>query len=623
MLTDAVGRAMRGSWKGGWYGGLALAALCLVIVLPGFFIMPVVDRDEARFAQASRQMLESVALPDAQRDPVLHGGGLVVPMLGAEARLNKPPLIYWLQAASAWVLTGGDPMRDAIWMYRVPSAVAFIVIVLMTWRLGIEMFGWPTGFLAGCMMAVSPVFMWEAHQARADMVLVAVTCVAMWGVWGVWKKARRHDGTEARSGERKRRRDEETKRRSGGAWLRVCAVWVGVGLGVLVKGPITPMVVGLAVVMLCLYARSWRWVWGLKPIVGICVVVAMAAPWVWLVGDKVGWGEYARVVIGETLGRGAASREGHWGPPGYHLVLMVVLLWPGSMLTGLAFGTAVRRGLVRARHGGTKARRHEGRQSRGRRVWEWVADRKIGRPAEAFCVAWIVPSWIVFELVATKLPHYTMPLYPAVALISARAVHWAVSGAMPGAFSRAQRLGFVLWCSFPAIVSIACLVLGVLKRDDPIGVTLIVFGLVSLFTAVSLIRPVRSRRLLRAMRIGLAYGAILGVVMIEMVIAREPYIWPTQELMTEIERIDPARKRPVAIVGYSEDSIRLAFRGRPNDLTLERAIGWVNAHPRGLLVTRANEVPDALGSLAPVGRVKGFNFGAGDDVSLTIWARHE
>jgi hypothetical protein len=166
-----------------------LVLLCCTVYLPGFFSIPPVDRDESRFAQASRQMFESVALPEGERDAELHSGGLAVPMVGGKPRLNKPPLIYWLQGGSAAVFTGGDPLADAIWMYRVPSLVAGLVIVLATWRLGCSMFDPRVGWVGACLLAVSPVFVWEAHQARADMVMVAWTTLAMGQLWKLWNLA--------------------------------------------------------------------------------------------------------------------------------------------------------------------------------------------------------------------------------------------------------------------------------------------------------------------------------------------------------------------------------------------------------------------------------------------------
>src|SRR3954469_22250603 len=104
-------------WSGSWMGGGLLVILCFAVYLPGLSAWPCVDRDEARFAQASRQMMES-------RD-------FVVPRVQGRVRLNKPPLIYWLQSAVARVLAGDG--LDAIWMYRVPSLLAAIAAVLATW----------------------------------------------------------------------------------------------------------------------------------------------------------------------------------------------------------------------------------------------------------------------------------------------------------------------------------------------------------------------------------------------------------------------------------------------------------------------------------------------------------
>ncbi|MFM2164427.1 MAG: hypothetical protein RL325_864, partial [Planctomycetota bacterium] len=90
---------------------VCVLAACAFLV--GIRAVPVTDRDEPRFAQASRQMAESGRLAD-----------WVVPRVGDEIRLKKPPLIYWVQAPTVLAATGGDPSRDAIWMYRLPSAVA-------------------------------------------------------------------------------------------------------------------------------------------------------------------------------------------------------------------------------------------------------------------------------------------------------------------------------------------------------------------------------------------------------------------------------------------------------------------------------------------------------------------
>lgn len=212
------------------------------------------------------------------------------------------------------------------------------------------------------------------------------------------------------------------------------AFWLFLALGIMTKGPITPMIAGLTCLALCLVSRRWRWLLALRPAMGLPVVLAVVGPWVYLVGQEVGWSNYLTIIYDETIGRSAGAKEGHWGPPGYHIVLLGVLFWPGSLLTAAAIGRAWRRAMTtthrnrereRAKtHDDTEApaERHAPLRSRFRHVVSFLRDARPSRPAELFLLAWMLPSWIVFELVSTKLPHYTMPLYPAVALISARAL---------------------------------------------------------------------------------------------------------------------------------------------------------------------------------------------------------
>src|SRR5437867_5346313 len=90
---------------------LLLAALCLLLYLPGIASIPPLDRDEARFAQATRQMLES--------------GDFLRIRFQDEARNKKPAGIYWLQAAS--VAAFSTPESNAIWPYRLPSVAGGLI----------------------------------------------------------------------------------------------------------------------------------------------------------------------------------------------------------------------------------------------------------------------------------------------------------------------------------------------------------------------------------------------------------------------------------------------------------------------------------------------------------------
>jgi 4-amino-4-deoxy-L-arabinose transferase-like glycosyltransferase len=108
--------------------------------------------------------------------------------------------------------------------------------------------------------------------------------------------------------------------------------------------------------------------------------------------------------------------EGHGAPPGTYLVLFYVTFWPAALLAALAAPAA------------------------------WAARRE---PGARFLLAWLIPSWIVFELVVTKLPHYVLPLYPAIAILIAGIIEARMLVRAPW-----LTWGTVWWFIFPALAGV-------------------------------------------------------------------------------------------------------------------------------------------------------------------------
>ncbi len=526
--------------------------LCLVVFLPGLFSVPPVDRDESRFAQASRQMFESVALPEDQQDAALHGGGLTIPQVQDRQRLNKPPLIYWVQTDSAWIFTGGHPPSDAIWMYRVPSALAGMLAVLVTFLVGRRMFDPRAAFIGAALLAVSPIIVWEANQARADMVLLACTTGAMACLW--------------------------CASRGRLAWtipLGLC-----VGMGALTKGPITPMVVLLTGATFASVVRTWRPV--LVALLGIVIGALVFAPWVMMLGahPDVGWERLTQILREEVFERAASAKEGHWGPPGYHLIALVVLFWPGSLLVGIAIERAIRRGL-------------------------WKKGLRAARTPEAFCLCWIVPSWLIFELSSTKLPHYTLPLYPPIALLTGRAVLAATTGSLPQVRNTLSRIGFLVWGVLgAALVVLAPVGITFMAATPETGRTmpLILLTITGLGAGALVLlawRRTRDGQFVRTTWLSIAAACILAITLLQVALPRARNLFLSPWATRALEELDPSHERPVGLVGYHEDSLVFLTRGRAVRLGDGDAMAWLAEHPDALLVvamrrTRgAHDTPDS------------------------------
>jgi 4-amino-4-deoxy-L-arabinose transferase-like glycosyltransferase len=326
-----------------------LMTLALLCFLPGLFSIPPIDRDEARFAQATKQMLET--------------GDFIDIRLQDEPRYKKPVGIYWLQAAIV-SLSGKGPGAE-IGFYRLASVLGALAAVLLTYWAAIPMFGRKAAFVAAAAMAVSLILTVEAHLARTDAVLLATVVLAQ--------------GALARA-----------YLAPGGPPIRIALLfWVGIGLGVLVKGPVILMISGLTIFALVVGERRAAWLRNLRPLVGIPLAALIVLPWFAGIVSIAGL-DFFRQSLGEDLfGKVGSGAEGHWGPPGLHFLLFWFLFFPAVALVVPALP------FVR---------------------------RNLGLPAVRFCLAWIVPNWIVFEIVTTKLPHYTMPLYPAIAALIGAAV---------------------------------------------------------------------------------------------------------------------------------------------------------------------------------------------------------
>ena len=163
------------SWAGqGWRPYALLGLLCLGLYLPGMNALPVTDRDEARFAQATRQMIES--------------GDYLRIRFQDEARNRKPAGIYWLQALSVATLSGAE--QSAIWPYRLPSLLGAVAAVFLTFALGRYLVGYPAAFLGAALLAGSLTLVAEAHLAKTDAVLLGLVSAAQLALGRIYCQAR-------------------------------------------------------------------------------------------------------------------------------------------------------------------------------------------------------------------------------------------------------------------------------------------------------------------------------------------------------------------------------------------------------------------------------------------------
>ena len=536
---------------------VALLVLCgLLFFLPGFFNIPPVDRDEARFAQATKQMVES--------------GDFVDIRFQDEVRYKKPVGIDWLQAATVETASrlGLPRAQVRIWLYRVPSLIGAIGTVLLTYWTALAFVTRRGALLAGLVMCASVLLGVEARLAKTDAMLLLAATAVMGSMARVYLSWQRGDDPPHPP------------------WTWPAIFWTALAGAILLKGPLILMFVVLTVATLAILDRSAGWLWRLRPLWGLMWMLVLVLPWFVAIFLKAGDTFFSASLGGDMLSKVASPQESHGAPPGLYFVLFWLTFWPGATLAGMA-APAV-----------------------------WRARRE---PGAQYLLAWLVPAWIVFELVITKLPHYVLPLYPAIAILIVGVLERGLLSRKPWIVR-----GTAWWFVMPAIVSVGAVIGGMalLRQPEflawPFAAGAVIFGLFAWWLYDD---AHAERSLLNA--VGASW--LLAVCVYGVIIPSLAPLFPSVQIaraLRGVQCVGPA----VASAGFHEPSLvfmvgtatRLTNGSGAADFLLQGSCRFalVEWREERAFAQRA----EAIGLLYNVAtRIDGYNFSQGRAISVAIF----
>jgi 4-amino-4-deoxy-L-arabinose transferase-like glycosyltransferase len=384
---------------------------CALFHLAGTWNLPLIDRDEPRFAEASREMIERA--------------DYVVPYFNNHLRLDKPPLAYWAQVASYRIFGESD------FSARFPSVVAaaLTALVISAWgsRIGAARVAW----WAAIIFTLSLQTFLHAKAAVADMWLVLFMTIAHWAGCELMRRptlnAQRPTSNSGNV--------ETPVLKCGPVWLW-WAFYVSLALGFLAKGPIAwaPL---LTIGWVMCFAQGLQLSQRFKFGRGLLLMLAIVALWgiPALIRTH---GEFFAVGIGRhVIGRSFATMEGHGANSfGIYLVLLpfyFVTIFFSFFPWSIKLPWLIRQ-LWRQKRAAT-------------------ADPGYSRnQLDNYLITGIAIIFVIFTLVATKLPHYTLPAFPLLALLLAR--HWQGAVAITNHGSLFRRVAITSACLWIAIALI-------------------------------------------------------------------------------------------------------------------------------------------------------------------------
>jgi 4-amino-4-deoxy-L-arabinose transferase-like glycosyltransferase len=518
-------------------GIVVLIIVASVSLWLGISSIPVIDRDEARFAQASRQMAQT--------------GDWVDIRFQDEPRYKKPVGIYWAQAASARVF--GD---DDIWVFRLPSYLAAVIACgALAWA-GAPLVGRSAALLAGLMLPFLFILQLEARVATTDAALLLAAIVAMGALARAWMG------------------------KVNSLWPATI-FWTALGAGLLIKGPLILLPVAMTVVCASLFDRNVAWFRSLRPGLGVLWTLALAAPWYIVIIIKSDGAFVQQSLVGDLMSKVVSEQESHGAPPGTYLAAFWLSFWPWTVLAPL---TAIY-------------------------AWRHRALRAV-----FFLLVWIVPMWIILELIPTKLAHYPLLTYPAILLLAGAGVAPILQRAQ-GLPRIATVLGVVMW-GLGLIALIGLSLFAPVQYGNGVSYLTIAGALVSLgLGALAVFWVVRQRFRFAFMAVAATSFAVYTTLFLATLPALND-LWLSPRLAQATHSLD-CIQGPVALAGYHEPSA-VFLLGRDTILTDEKTALEMLDQSRITAAWIASMPPDAD---AVEGRtlISGLNYSTGKPVALRLF----
>ena len=508
----------------GWRAYLLLALAALAMFLPGRARLPPVDRDESRYLQATRQMLQTRDFIDIRFQD--------------QPRNLQPVGVYWLEAASASLFGG---VQAPVWAYRLPSLLAAVLAVLLTCRLGADLFGREAGIGAATLLMASALLSFESRMAKIDACLLADVLAAQGAL------VRAYLG-----------------RVKGAGRANAAVFWSALGAGLLLKGPVPLIVSGTTALALVLADRRAAWLKRLHAGWGVALMLAIAAPWFIAIGVKTHGAFFDKAVRQNLLGKVGRGEQHHGQPPGYYLLLFNLTFWPGALAAAFAL------------------------------PWTW---RSRERAEVRFLIAWLAPTWLMFEAVGTKLPHYVLPLYPAIACLAAGAA-LAPDGWRTGKLGRVAAWAYgALWLVISAVLAAAGPYLA-LRYGGRIDLAEIGAGVVVLLLCIAALALVHRKARGAALGAGATAAFALYAGLYGHLLPALEAIWLGPRIAALAAAVRPCPTSVLASTRFSEPSLVFSEQGEtrliPPDQAADllardpaRAMAAVSAKQLGVFEARA------------------------------------
>ena len=488
-------------------------------------------------------------------------------------RLKKPPGIYWLQAMSGTFIKNIFFLDSPpLWSFRLPSAIGASVSIWITFLLGQLLFGRAQGFIASLLLISSPLLIIESHIAKTDSALLASFLFVLYILAKIIFYI-----------------EQNIKKPSD---ITILAAWVVLSFSFLIKGPIALFILFL-LILFFRFSREPINYKTFKPVIGIVIFIIIVFPWFMFVQSGNNTDIFLNSIKKDMLLKLISVQESHGAPPGSYLLSSFLTAWP---ITLFIFPTVI-----------------------------WVFNNKKNKPVK-FLLCSLLPSWLFFEIMPTKLLHYILPLLPSLAILTAAMI---VSSIKDKNFIASFDKHIFRLVSILPFIGGLLIAFGIIYLANIYGegLTFSIIIIASIYTLGSFLSAyyIYTQSFINTLIVVVFSNIIALNLLILMVPNQLQKIWVSERVYLEIE--EKTVLNEYVLLGYSEPSLiyRLGSKTKIAGNSEEAISLVLNSNIQSIIIENSylTEFKDLSDKKGIVFRsiskpIVGFNYSKGENVKIII-----
>ncbi len=498
-----------------------------------------------------------------------------------EIRAKKPIGIYWAQSIFANIFG-----EDKISSYRYVSTLGALITILILWKFSQILFGQKASLFVVSASMISLLFIFESHVAKTDTLLLSLITLQQFLLLKIILNKEKSILFDL---------------------IMPISMWLVLGIGFLIKGPISLVIFILTLSSYVLWNKDINLLKNIRLFWGIICFMIIVLPWVFIIQKTTDGLFFQKAINEDFLPKLLSEQESHGGYPGYYFLISSLIFWPLASFFPLAF---------------------------------FFVKNNLSNLGIRFLICWLVPFWIIIELIPTKLFHYPLPIFsPLILIVAGTMIYFENNKLNLKSFiSKNAVFLFSLLFSLGGIVLSLFLCYLLINFNENktdqylyIAILFLISFLILILSILVNIKVIYGKNFnffnfkkeIKFQNYIIFFSVIFYITIFTFILPSLKYLFPSKIISDELKKLN---YEELSVTGYHEPSLVFLAKGKiilsdPNEAAIFLAEGNNN-----LVLVEGRELDEFINSssnlnlkLKKIREIKGFNYSKGQNIKILFF----